>query len=518
MADQLRYDYLSCYGHPHLHTPNIDWLAEQGVRFDQAYVQSPVCGPSRASTYTGRTVSSHGATWNFVPVPVGEMLFSDYLAPHGIRTAVVGKTHMGPDLEGMNRLGISKDSDAGRLRMQPGFEHYERDDGINPDPVVFGKKNGNLPYNDWLRAKGYDSDNPWDDFANSAEGPDGEILSGWSIRNSNLPARIKPEHSETAYCVNRAIDFMQETAETPWCLHLSFIKPHWPYIAPPPYHDMYGPEQFLPLKRSNTELLEPHPVYSAFTEYPPSKVFSDPAARKTALPAYMGLIKQIDDELGRLFAHMREADLLEDTLIVFTSDHGDYLGDHWMGEKELFHDASVRVPLIVMDPTSEADATRGTVCDLGVEAIDLLPTFMDAFGLDIPYHRLEGRSLMPILRGSPPDDWRDAVFSEIDYAWYSPRRTLGKNTVDSRAYMIKTARWKYIHYPGYPPQLFDLENDPDEYADLGRDPTYADVRGEMRERLLDRMLHLRNRVTVPDDQVRIGVEHAREMGIIIGEW
>jgi len=105
MADQLRWDYLSCYGHPHLHTPNIDRLAEKGVRFDRAYVQSPVCGPSRASFYTGRTVFSHGSTWNRVPLPIGELTLGDYLRPTGVRTAVVGKTHMVPDAEGMGRLG-----------------------------------------------------------------------------------------------------------------------------------------------------------------------------------------------------------------------------------------------------------------------------------------------------------------------------------------------------------------------------------------------------------------------------
>jgi len=117
MADQLRFDYLSCYGHPHLKTPNIDKLAARGLRFDRAYVQSPVCGPSRASFYTGRTVFSHGATWNRVPLPIGELTLGDYLRPIGVRTAVVGKTHMMPDKEGMARLGLNEGPDQpARLR------------------------------------------------------------------------------------------------------------------------------------------------------------------------------------------------------------------------------------------------------------------------------------------------------------------------------------------------------------------------------------------------------------------
>ena len=179
MCDQLRWDYLSCYGHPALKTPNVDWLASKGVRFDAAYVQSPVCGPSRASFYTGRTVFSHGSTWNRVPLPIGELAVGDYLRPHGLRTAVVGKTHLFPDMGGMARFGLDRDTDIGMAVAEPGFDPYERDDGIHPLKMVrrAGKP---LRYNDWLRSKGYPSENPWDDYANSAEGPNGEILSGWN--------------------------------------------------------------------------------------------------------------------------------------------------------------------------------------------------------------------------------------------------------------------------------------------------------------------------------------------------
>ena len=135
-----------------------------------------------------------------------------------------------------------------------------------------------------------------------------------------------------------------------------------------------------------------------------SRTFAREEVREEVIPVYMGLIKQIDDQLGRLFRFMEERGLLETTLIVFTSDHGDYLGDHWLGEKDLFHEPSVKVPLIVYDPSREADAARGTVCDELVEAIDLIPTFLEALGADPAEqsHRLEGRSLIPFLRGAPP--------------------------------------------------------------------------------------------------------------------
>src|SRR5258708_9583318 len=125
-------------------------------------------------------------------------------------------------------------------------------------------------------------------------------------------------------------------------------------------------------------------------------------AREKILPTYMGLIKQIDDQIGVLMQFLEQQGLLDPTMIVFTSDHGDYLGDHWMGEKDLFHDQSAKIPLIVIDPSEAADGTRGTACDALVEAIDLAPTFIDYFGGKPPDHILEGPSLMPLLPSHPP--------------------------------------------------------------------------------------------------------------------
>ncbi len=517
MTDQLRWDYLSCYGHPHMKTPNIDKLAEMGVRFDRAYVQSPVCGPSRASAYTGRTVFSHGSTWNRVPLPIGELTLGDYLRPLGVTTAVVGKTHMTADLEGMARLGLTRESEIGCLISEPGFDPYERDDGVNPTPLV-EKRPKAMNYNLWLNEKGYPGINPWNDYANAAEGPDGEMLSGWEIRNNHLPARVAEEHSETAFMTSRAFDFIEEMGEKPWLCHLSYIKPHWPYMAPAPYHNMYGSDDFLPIKRDEAERENPHPVYGAFMKHQVAQTFSKPGGRDTMLPAYMGLITQIDDHLGRLFDWLKERGQDKDTMIVFTSDHGDYLGDHWMGEKELFHEVSVRVPLIIYDPREEADGTRGTVCEELVEAIDLVPTFMEATGAPDAPHRLEGRSLGPLLRGETPDDWRDAVLSEIDYAFYDAREWLGVGVSDARGYMLRDTRWKYVHFTGFPPQLFDLETDPDEFHDLGQDPAHQAKCDEMHRRLTDRLLARKNRVGLSDESVAAMRAGETSSGVRIGEW
>ena len=215
MCDQLRVDYLSCYGARHLDTPNIDKMASRGTRFDAAYVAAPVCGPSRMSFYTGRYVLSHGATWNFVPLPVGERTLGEYLRPAGVRTAVVGKTHYAPDLAGMQELGIVATEGAGLLIAEGGFEPYARDDGLHPE----GRNAPHAAYNDFLRAKGYSGANPWHDYANSGIDEAGKLASGWLLRNSHRAARIPDELSETAWTVDRAIDFIHEQGEAPWCLH-----------------------------------------------------------------------------------------------------------------------------------------------------------------------------------------------------------------------------------------------------------------------------------------------------------
>ena len=241
-----------------------------------------------------------------------------------------------------------------------------------------------LAYNRWLTQMGYSGENPWHTWANSVSGDNGEILSGWSMRNARRPARVKEEHSETAYMTDRAIEFMSRhaaaAADQPWCLHLSYIKPHWPYIAPAPYNDMYGPEHVIAPVRSEAERADPHPVYREFMNHRVSKSFARDEVRDNVIPVYMGLIKQIDDQMGVLFRFLEERGIAKDTMIVITSDHGDYLGDHWMGEKDLFHDCSARIPLIVFDPSQEAAATRGTVCDDLVESIDLVPTFLALAG------------------------------------------------------------------------------------------------------------------------------------------
>ena len=241
--------------------------------------------------------------------------------------------------------------------------------------------------------------------------------------------------------------------------------------------------------------------------------------RQAVIPAYMGLIKQCDDELGRLLDYLRHSGRIEDTMIVLTSDHGDYLGDHWLGEKDLFHDASAKVPLIIYDPSGAADGTRGTVCDELVEAIDLTATFVEASGQDVPDHILEGRSLLPFLHGETPLDWREFAISEYDYSATEIAGTLGVAPRDARLFMVADKRWKLMHAEGgFRPMLFDLTNDPDEFFDLGSSADHADIVELMYKKLAQWGRRMSQRTTVTDAQLiaRRGGSHG--VGIVLGVY
>jgi arylsulfatase A-like enzyme len=250
-----------------------------------------------------------------------------------------------------------------------------------------------------------------------------------------------------------------------------------------------------------------------------SRNFSRDEVRERVIPAYMGLITQIDDQLGVLFRFLDERGLSASTMIVFTSDHGDYLGDHWLGEKDFFHDCTAKVPLIIADPSPEADATRGTASNALVEAIDLAPSFVDYCGGAPKPHVMEGASLLPLLRGEASNGWRRHLFSEYDYAMLEARLTLSQPVRDCRLYMVFDGRWKYIHATGFRPLLFDLQTDPQELNDLGADPRHADERARLREALLDWALKDHNRITTTDARIE-GYANGQQLrsGILIGYW
>ncbi len=246
--------------------------------------------------------------------------------------------------------------------------------------------------------------------------------------------------------------------------------------------------------------------------------FQRPDAPGTVRPAYMGLIKQIDDWLGRLFDQLKKLGRFDDTLIFFTADHGDFLGDHWLGEKEMFYEEALRVPFIVYDPDPTADATRGTVDRRFVEAIDVVPTIPRGAGpAGVRASRRRPVAAAAAARRKNRDLARRGV---LRARLFLPRGTAAAEARAARLPrdMVRTDRWKYVWWQDFRPMLFDLDNDPKELRDLGANDSYGHVRRAMEDRLDAWLKARKTRVTVDDAYVEARTATHRKHGIYFGVW
>ena len=269
------------------------------------------------------------------------------------------------------------------------------------------------------------------------------------------------------------MDFIREAGDTPWCLHLSYIKPHWPYIVPAPYHDMYPPETHSAVLRNDNEQENPHPVFGAFMEERVSKAFTNDTTRTKVIGAYMGLIKQCDDQMGRLFAWLKETGRWDDTLIVLTSDHGDYLGDYNMMLKgALPFRAITRVPFIWSDPTDRRPATS----DALASTVDIAATILDRVGIE-PFNGNQGRSLRPVM------DHKTDVRDELLIEYNDGGKRLGF-AQPARVRALVTPEWRYTIYKEQDwGELYDLKNDPSETHNRWDNAAHAATRAHLAERM-----------------------------------
>ena len=482
MTDQMRADCMSGAGHPVIRTPHLDGLASDGVLFRRAYVQSAVCGPSRMCFYTGRYPHANRSPWNEVPLPADEKTMGHYFGGGGYRAALCGKTHYTPDPFGDPP---SQPEQGIRRAVLAGLEAWELNDG---------RGEGWL---DHLRSRGYPDKVVSDPFRADMPADAGRDLSAY-------PTRFRREDSDTAFMTDRAMAFMDAAGSAPWFLHLSYFKPHLPIVAPYPYNELYDPADSPAPNRSPEELERPHPFHVPFRMERGGVAYDEEDVWRQRRATYYGLITEIDDHLGRLFRFMKDRGLWEETLIIFTSDHGEYVGDHWMFEKELFYDEAYNVPFIVRDPRSCADGTRGRVMEDFVESLDVLPTCLDACGLDRP-PSLQGRSLVPLLRGEHPAGWRKEVFADWDFRFYWTPKKLGIPPEKCRGWMVRDDRFKYWHFNGMTDVLFDLASDPGELRNVADEARYADVVEDLRVRLMDwRMSN--------EDASRVAWTYARRPG------
>lgn len=473
MTDQFRADCLGCAGHPVLKTPNLDSLAGNGVRFTRCYSPSAVCVPARASLSTGRYVQSHRTWWNETPWPSDEKLMGDYLREAGVQSYQCGKSHYRPDdFTGVADPPMSERF-VGLFSMPfPDMKTVEFNDGWCY----------NYDYRDYLRQAGYGPE--FIDYPHQMLRPDG-TLEPWTWRSTHLPCALKTHDTDTAFTARRAIEFLDEEHDSPWMLFLSWYRPHQPYSPSGRYYRMYQPEDVPSPVRSEAEWDNPHIIWRKQAEMW-AELTRDEQHWRWVRSGYYGLIAELDDWTGAVMRKLEERGLQDDTLIIFTSDHGDYLGDHWLYEKESFYDQANRVPLIVVDPSPEADATRGTTCGAWTQLVDLLPTMLDWHGSEIG-RDIEGWSILPFVRGRRPDSWRTEVFAVWDYhnyfdPWPEDKRVCG------RGVNVRDERYNFWHFPGLDDVLFDLEKDPEEFTNVAQRKDYSAVVAEHRSWALRHLL------------------------------
>lgn len=470
VADQWRGECLSALGHPHVKTPKLDALAADGVSFKFHYAQATPCGPSRASLYTGMYMQNHRSVLNGTPLDARYTNVALEARKAGYKPALFGYTDISPDPR----------------QYPPGDYVLKSYEGVLPGMVpVVHLTSGWKPWLAYLKAKGYPIPaDPLAMFAAQAPYPGAE-----NKGKTFAPASFKAEDSTTAFLVDEAINYLSVRHDSPWFVHLSFLSPHPPFIAPEPFHDLYDIEDMpLPVRQATPEeeaAQHPWLGHYLFNQRGSGYTFGADPRDNLAISerdlrqiraTYFGMMSEVDAQIGRLMDYLKQVGAYDDTLIIFTSDHGGHLGDHWMFAKFSYFEQTFHIPLIVHHPTPGADPARGSVVDAFTESIDIMPTILEGIGMEIPA-QCDGRSLLPFCRGERPEGWRREYHAEFDLR--SPYKIeenppLGLEIKQCTANIIRGERYKYVHFTALPPLFFDLEEDPDEFHDLAADPAYRE--------------------------------------------
>ncbi len=460
-TDQQRWDALHAAGNDEIATPNLDRLAAQGALFENCYVQNPVCAPSRASLMTGQYVPTHGLHANGVDIAPGSRLFSRDLADAGYDCGLVGKFHLGA-------------CHGGRLepRLDDGFRVFR----WAHDPYPGSSENA---YHRWLSASHPEV---------YARAMDGSGETTWDT--------VPTEAHYSRWIGNETIDFLTSSRleDRPFFFIANFFDPHHGFGAPREYVERYRATE---LRRPTTvagELDGKPPIQAeaskksyagharGFLEYTPEEI-------QDVRATYYAMVTLVDDEVGRILDALEETGEAERTIVVFTSDHGEMLGDHQLMLKGPFmYECAVRVPLIIRWPGVSRPGTR--VSEL-VQWVDLAPTFLQAAGCAAGPH-LQGRSLAGLLDGSETQ-WRDWALSQYRNSGhpYDPA---------VHVTMLRHDRWKLVVHHGSPTtprqrtgELYDLDADPSELTNQWDDPDHASVRMSLQELLIDVLVSTEDR-------------------------
>ena len=420
ISDQHKRDVTGCYGHPVVRTPNIDRLAAGGVRFDHAYCQCPLCGPSRSSIMTGTHCHTcRGLTHTQLETLRVMPTLGTVFREAGYVTGSIGKVHVRGEDE-VRDLGFDERA----------LRYY-----------TYG-------YRDYVDAIGAENVDRYNAYRKGAGCPRRPVYN-WD----NVPIAMDEPLMYDALVVDRCVDFMTEHKDERWFLWAGLEKPHPEWYAPAEYHAMYDPAV---MTIPETAHEKPERVPAAVEHLRITDRVTDDQVRG-ALAAYYANVTYLDAKVGTLLAALERLGLAEKTLIVYTTDHGENLFEHGFVQKHCFYEPSVAVPLTIANRNL---FPAGVVREHIVSLLDLFPTLLELTGIERP-DTLEGESLLDVIDGKAPVEGREA-FSEF-YKWGMSER------------MVRTPAWKYVHTDGDVAQLYDVRNDPLERVNLAEDRRYADV-------------------------------------------
>jgi len=448
LTDQERYD-VSAPGGPDVDTPNMDRLRRDGMRFDRAYTPISICTSARGSLLSGLYPHNHGMMNNCHGAdalrenfPEDVPTFGELLNKYGYKNSYAGKWHVGRD----------------QAPADFGFEYLGGGDGMHADR--------DAEFREYRRSLGVPPDEDAVELEDPVyvDNPDPELIA------AKTP--VPKEATRTHYLAEKTIERLEDCGhlDAPFFHRTDFVGPHHPYTVPEPYTSMYDPDDIEPWGSFDDAYADKPQVHENYLDYRgvADMEWDDWAE---AVAKYFGFVTFIDDQIGRIVDALDDLDL-DDTAVFHAADHGDFTGSHRQFNKgPMMYEETYHVPLLVRWP---GVVEPGSECGEFVRLLDLMPTFLEMAGVTPP-ENIDGRSILPLLRGERLADWPDSLFAEYhgdEFGLYSQR-------------MVRTDRYKFVYNAPDVNELYDLANDPDELDNLVDDPDYRDVRADLEATLLE---------------------------------
>lgn len=466
MADQLRVDCVAAYGNKAIRTPHLDRIAREGVRFENAYTSVPSCTPARTALMTGLSPWGHGMLGMIKmatkPYPVEK---ANAMAKAGYYTTTIGKNHYFPITNPHGYHHMITDEHCSYW-----FHHDKQEQPQSYEP--------RCDYESWFWSQMPDAD------------PHATGL-GWNDQPAK-PFVYPEEMHATHWTGTTAIKFLEQyQREEPFFLKVSFIRPHSPYDPPKRLFDSYINKD-LPTAQVGAWAAEYAPRSSDRDDLWHGKLSPEEIHRSRA--GYYANVTFLDEQIGKILDILEQRNMLDDTMIVFFSDHGDMLGDHNLWRKTYAYEQSAHIPMLLRPARMQQLGPAGQTFDQPIEIRDLLPTFLDAAGAEIP-STIEGRSLLQLIK-TKGQGWREWIDLEHNVCY----------GITNHWNALTNGRWKYIfHAYNGEEQLFDRKEDPYELIDLARNPKYTAELQTWRQRMVDH-LSIRGPLWVENGKLKVRQE------------